>query len=58
VVTPACVFRVRTLGASRRPAFPAPFFLDEGETDSKLGRPPPRDRECMSAPVTKAHSHP
>jgi hypothetical protein len=38
---------VRTLGVSRRLAFPAPFLCDEGETDSKARAPrAARPRTC------------
>ncbi len=43
VVHPCAVFCARTAGASRRPAFPAPSFLKEGETIAKLGQNVPRE---------------
>jgi hypothetical protein len=35
----------RTMGASRRPAFPAPSEFNEGSSDEKLGRSAPREYE-------------
>ena len=36
-------------GCNRRPAFPAPSFLEEGETDANLGRIAPRECGRMFA---------
>src|SRR6516225_5076001 len=47
VVLPRAFFCTRTMGACGHPAFPAPSRYDEGESDEKLGRNAPRERDLL-----------
>ena len=50
VVPSPCFFHCTgAMGISRYPAFPAPSHVRESETDARLGRSAPRERESLSA---------